>query len=592
MSSFIEAVRLFGRDGWHRYVTLVIVVIIASGFEVIGAALVFVLLGLVADPTASIDLPLLGDPQSWLPMQGTELLLALIAMMAAFFLVRGVVHVAKLYVQFRIVHNASARLASDLVRGYLRMPYPFHLQRSSSLLIRNGHQAVGELVSKAFTPVATILAEAVLVASMLGLLVVLAPSATALAVLVVGGASLILILIVQPKLRRIGGLSHEMNRETLEVLQQSLHGIRDIKLLGRENSFAKRYSKSRLRLARASYISHTFYSLPTVVMELALLGFILAVFGFALIDGEEATSILPVLGLFGYAGLRLQPSLQRIVTGFNHLKFATASLADITHDLSIVAAEQAPSRESVEPLSFEHALQLHGVSFRYEGASEFAIRDVDLTIEPGESVGICGPTGGGKTTLVDLMIGLLAPTHGSVTVDGCELRGLERRWQRNLGVVSQMIFLTDQTLRENIALGSALEEIDDEALAEAVERAQLGPVVDELPSGLDTVVGERGVRLSGGQRQRVAIARALYVRPAVLVFDEGTSALDNTTERELMSQLETLRGDRTLITIAHRLSTVRSADRIIVMESGQISGLGTYDELMTSSRAFQALSGN
>jgi ATP-binding cassette, subfamily B, bacterial PglK len=213
-------------------------------------------------------------------------------------------------------------------------------------------------------------------------------------------------------------------------------------------------------------------------------------------------------------------------------------------------------------------------------------------IRPGEQVGICGPTGGGKTTLTDVITGLLQPTAGRVTVDGRDLVEFDRNWQANLGIVAQMVFLTDDTLRRNIALGIPDEQIDDDALREAVKLAQLESFVAELPEGLDTTVGERGVRVSGGQRQRIAIARALYRKPEVLIFDEGTSALDNATEAQLMASIEALRGKHTIILVAHRLSTVRHSDRIVFLEHGRMTGTGTYDELRETNVAFREMAGS
>lgn len=214
---------------------------------------------------------------------------------------------------------------------------------------------------------------------------------------------------------------------------------------------------------------------------------------------------------------------------------------------------------------------------------------ITMEIGPGQTIGICGPTGGGKTTLLDLLTGLLAPTTGRVVVDGIDLADCVSTWQRNLGVVSQTPFLVDDTLRRNIALGRDDADVDELALAEAVELAQLSTFVAGLPKGLETRVGERGVRLSGGQRQRVAIARALYRRPAMLIFDEATSALDNLTEAELLAAIERLRGKLTIVIVAHRLSTISRVDRVIFVEDGRVTGSGTYDELMLNHRRFRQM---
>jgi ATP-binding cassette, subfamily B, bacterial PglK len=588
MTTLRNAILLIGRENRRRWAVLIIVALVSSGFEVVGAALIYLLLGLVADPSGTVALPVLGDIQTRLDLPANQLLLVMAGVMALFFVTRAVVHVGEVYFQNRVASNAGASLAARLLRGYLSMPYAFHLSRTSSDLIRNSHQAVNDLVSFVFVPVIRVAAETIMVVGMLVLLLFLAPGATGLAILIIGGTAVLLLRVVQPRLSRIGERAHTLDRYCLGVLQQCFHGIRDIKILGQAPAFVRRYESARLGLARVDYLRATATDLPKTIMELALLGFILVVFALAVAVGGGTQGSLSVLGLFAYAGLRLQPSFQRIISGLNNLKYSSAPLEDLARDLRLTAGRGLDDHvEGVQPL--EDELRVTGVRFRYEGAHRDALVDIDLCVRPGEVVGICGPTGGGKTTLIDLLTGLLEPCEGTVTVDGVDLRGRVREWQRNLGVVPQMVFLTDETLRENIALGIPRDEIDEEAVAEAVELAQLQSYVDSLPDGLDTVVGERGVRISGGQRQRVAIARALYRRPEVLIFDEGTSALDNATERELMLALARLRGRCTVFLIAHRLTTVRDADQILFMQDGRIAGRGTYAELLEANAGFQQL---
>jgi ATP-binding cassette, subfamily B, bacterial PglK len=579
---------LVGRDHPGRWAILVVLALVVSAFEIIGALLVYVLLALVVEPGAAVVLPLFGDLRTRFPtVDERTLLLGTVVAMAAFFLVRGVVKVGATYVQTRVAQNAGARLSNRLMEGYLRWPYAVHLQRHSSELIRNGHQAVLEMVDQLVLPLIRVMAESALVVGMLVLLSFIAPTATALAILVVGSAAGLLLLVVQPRLRRLGRMNHEASKNTLGAMQQALHGVRDIKVLAREPYFARIYGTSRLRMARARYLQLTAAQLPTIVIETALLGFILLFFTLALLRGTPTQETLSILGLFGYVGLRLQPSLRDIVVGLNSLKYSAAPLDDLHTDLERVQA--IPIEEEGDPLPFSGGLRLDHVSFRYEATALDAIADVTIAIRPGEQIGVSGPTGGGKTTLVDVITGLLEPTEGRVLVDGCDLRGNERAWQRNLGIVPQMVFLTDDSLRRNIALGLPDADIDDEALRESVRLAQLEEFIRDLPDGLDTTVGERGVRVSGGQRQRIAIARALYRRPSVLVFDEGTSALDNATEAQLMSAIDGLRGKHTIILIAHRLSTVRSCDRVLFVERGRVTGVGSYEELVREHAAFRAM---
>jgi ATP-binding cassette, subfamily B, bacterial PglK len=583
-----QALGLLGRERRARWILLVAAALIASVFEIVGAALVFALLGLVAGDSGATDLPLLGEVRAIVGLPDDTFLLVLVGVMAAFFVLRSSVHIGKVYLQNRVVQNAAGRLSVALVLGYLSLPYSSHLRRNSSDLIRNAQQAVDEIASRIYMPIIVVSAESLLILGMLGLLLFLAPGPTLLACTVIGVAAGVLLYGVQPRLKGWGRRAHEMRRETLQVLVQAFEGVRDVKLLGRERAFSSAYSASRMALARTNYLATTVFALPAVVMELALLFVILSVFGLSVMRGVGTEDALPVLGLFAYAGLRLQPSLQKLIGGVNDLKYASAALADIHDDLELIGAE--PRRDGVKHrLPFEEAIEFADVSFAYEGAEVPAVRDVSLKIRPGEIVGICGATGGGKSTLTDLITGLLTPSEGRIFVDDVDIASETEAWQAGLGVVSQSVFLTDQTLRENIALGVPSGKIDDDAVEEAIRYAQLESFVESLPHGVATRVGERGVRLSGGQRQRIAIARALYREPSVIIMDEGTSALDNATERSLIDALQSLRGKVTVVLVAHRLSTVRAADRIYFMDDGRLSGVGTYDELLSSHRGFRQL---
>jgi ATP-binding cassette, subfamily B, bacterial PglK len=584
-----QAYDLVGRERPLRWVLLVVLALLVSGLEMVGAVLVYTLLALVADPDGSIDLPLVGDLRDHFDdVPEATLLLWLVLAMAAFFLVRAVAKVAAKYAQARIAQNAGARLSTRLFEGYLRWPYPVHLSRTTSELIRNGHQAVIEAIGQTVLPTIRTIAESFIVLGLLVVLVLLAPLATLAAVVVIGGTAILLMLVVQPRLKMLGEVWHREAETTLATMQQGLFGIRDVKVLGREQAFAREYGRSRVRMARSAYLREAAGQLPSILFELSLMAFIIGFFAFTIVQDGGAQDTLSVLGLFAYAGLRIQPSMQIIIQGLNSLKFAAAPLENLHSDLQQMSESRETIRQA-EPLPFRKELRLDHISFRYERTDRDALHDIDLAIRPGEQIGICGPTGSGKTTLTDIITGLLKPTSGRVTVDGQDLGELERKWQANLGIVAQMVFMTDDTLRRNIALGVPDGQVDDEAVREAVNLAQLEEFVAELPQGIDTMVGERGVRVSGGQRQRIAIARALYRKPEVLIFDEGTSALDNATEAQMMAAIERLRGNHTIILVAHRLSTVRNSDRIVFLERGRMTGIGTYDQLRETNVAFREM---
>lgn len=585
---------LVGVDQRRRWAALVVLAFAVSILEAVGALLVFALLGLVTSPSTSVNVPLLGQlsPET-VGGSRSNLLLLTTAFVAAFFLVRGVVFFIQTYALHRLANNAGVRLSRRLLESYLHMPYVHHLQRNSAEMIRNAHESVDVIARFVFVPAVTLAAQALLVLGIALVLLVTAPLVTLLAVVVLGPLVALILRLTQPRLALLGNESQDMANASLKAAQQSLHGVRDVILLGRQAEFEAEFTRRRARLARAYYLQATLVGLPRVALETVFVLFVLAFIAVTAATVESVSGAFAILGLFAYAVLRLLPALNQTLSSLSYLKYGMAAAEDVYTDL--VALENtttvATPEDEVAPLPLRHAIEVAGVTFTYPGALEPALRTVDLIVRRGESIGIVGPTGGGKSTLVDIMIGLLEPDAGLVSVDGLDVASHRAAWQRNIGVVNQSVFLLDDSLRTNIAFGVPDAEVDDTLISEAVALAQLEDFVSSLPEGLDTFVGERGMRISGGQRQRVAIARALYRHPAVIVFDEGTSALDNVTEAELVRALEGLRGDRTLLHVAHRLTTVKGCDRIIVVDGGHVVEEGTYDELLTSDTALRRLLG-
>jgi ATP-binding cassette subfamily C protein len=581
--------QLIDRGHRLRWLSLIVLAVVVSVFEVVSALLTLLLLRLMTTPEAAVAVPFLGNLADLFPEASQRTITAGVAICTAiFFVLRACLTLVQAYAQSRLAFTTGAALSTRLLRGYLLMPYSFHLRRNSSELIRNAYSSVSEVVATAIIPIVTLTSDLLVVIGIVAVLLSSAPVATLLVVLVLGPSLFLLLRVVQPRLVDLGEQHQGLFAESLQAMQQSLEGLRDIRVLGREDHFAERFGASRHRLARVQYTRALLGELPRVAVETGLIVFIVAFLLVTVLAQGDTAGSLAVLALFAYAALRLLPSLNRIVANLNNLRFGSAAVRDVLQDLRLVG--RIPDRAGpVEPLAFREQIALHDLEFSYEGAAAPALRGVELVIRHGESLGVVGATGAGKSTLIDILLGLLAPTRGEVLVDDVALRGREASWHARLGVVPQAIFLVDDTLRRNVALGRRDDEIDDAAVEEAVRLAQLTSFVAELPDGLQTHVGERGVRLSGGQRQRVAIARALYRRPSVLVFDEGTSALDNLTEREFVAALERLKGDRTIITVAHRLSTVRACDRIVLMEGGRIVAAGTYDSLLADNEAFRRM---
>jgi ABC-type multidrug transport system fused ATPase/permease subunit len=559
---------------------VILFALVVSGFEIMGALIVFGLLTRITGGEGVLDVPLVGDLQTTFPSIDDGVLLAGVAIViGAFFVVRAAVIVGQAYVENRVAEHAGVRLASRLLEGYLSMPYAFHLQRNSAELIRNTYDTVQQFVREALLPAVRLIGQSLISLGLISVLLYKNPWATVFALALLGPLAWVLLRVIHPRVKRLGQTAQLKAKTSLQTLEESLGGWRDIKVLGREQFFVDQFEQDRSTLGRARYLRATARELPRAALETALVLIILAYLAASEISGGGALEALPELGLAGYVAIRVQPSINAMMVALNSLRFVGPGIDLIHRDLELFPTPVPPERVAPEALPLRRELRFEDVSIRYPGAHREAVRNVTLTIAAGEFIGIVGPTGGGKSTLVDVALGLLEPTSGAVTVDGIDLRGRTEAWQASLGVVHQVVFLADTTFRRNIALGRRDEDIDDSLVNEAVELAQLETFARSLPDGLETVVGERGVRVSGGQRQRLAIARALYRRPSVLFFDEGTSALDGGTEADLMAALEHLRGERTIIIVAHRLTTVASCDRVVLVDEGRVVDVAPLDQL-------------
>jgi ATP-binding cassette subfamily C protein len=390
------------------------------------------------------------------------------------------------------------------------------------------------------------------------------------------------------RFRRWGTEQGRLEAEMLQELQQSLGALKEVKMAGAEKFFLRRFGAIRGAFSRIEQRRAVLTDGLRLAVETTFVVTILLVVGLMTLRGAQPQSAVSLLGLYAYAGFRLVPSANRITRNINSIRGGRPYLDDLQRDL-LALDRDARRRPEETPgsLRFANDITLEGVSYAYGSRVLNALDNVTLQIRRGESVGILGPTGAGKSTLVAVLLGLLEPTAGRVLVDGRDIRDALQQWQGLIGYVPQESFLLDDTLRANIAFGVGDGRVDEEALRRATRLAQLDEVVAGLPDGLETPIGERGAHLSGGQRQRVAIARALYRDPEVLVFDEATAALDLQTEREVTRAVGALHGDKTIIVIAHRLSTVRVCDGLIAVKEGRIAGTGSWEELLVRDVEFR-----
>jgi ATP-binding cassette subfamily C protein len=425
----------------------------------------------------------------------------------------------------------------------------------------------------------SVLAEVVTIAALAVVLIMSAPPITLVSIGIVLALVLVPIVWTRRTWARIGEHERALYQQQLHLLQQSLGAIKDLKITGRQPFFEERFRGVKRDLGGVKQHRAWAASVARLGVEATLIFSMLIVVFLVMRANAPGSDVVSVLALFAYTGFRVVPSANRIMLNVGYMREAQPWIRGMDEDMRRLRLP-APRPFEPSPPLLQSTLSCDDVSFQYEESAAPALAHLTFSIARGESIGIVGPTGAGKSTLVDVLLGLLSPTSGRVLIDGEPLAGRERAWQRQVGYVPQDVYLLDDTLRRNIAFGIPDGAIDERRLAAAVAQARLDEVVTALPHLLDTVVGENGVRMSGGQRQRVAIARALYHDPPVLVFDEATAALDNQTEREVTDAISNMHGSRTVIAIAHRLSTVRSCDRLIYLRDGRIAGTGTYEELI------------
>ena len=507
-----------------------------------------------------------------------------------FYLLKNGALVSAVFVQHLILKRIQANLMDRMYRRYMREPYAFHLQARSSDLVRS-------ITYDAFLFGDGILMHSgVLISELflfLGVLVFLSvQNPTALGVVLVMVAPLMLIyLLVKSYLRNWGKALQVQEAKVIKQLQEGLGGIKDIRVLNAQYRFEQEFHDNVQLRARVKRLRDVSILAPRYVIETMMM----IVLAIGLMWLEQSGGIegnLSTIAFLAVVTIRLMPVGNRILASINAFRSYAASLEVVYESArpsSINRGVSIPRTPLVQQEDHFKLLDIENLCFAYPGEPAI-INGLDFSIRQGETIGVVGSSGSGKTTFVDLFLGLLVPRSGQIIRDGRDIHEDLRSWQQHIGYVQQSVFLLDASIRENIAFGIARQDIDDRRVDEVIKLVKLDAWVGGLKEGADSIVGERGVMISGGQRQRIGLGRALYHNPEILVLDEATSALDNLTEQQIMEDIYKMKGNRTLIMVAHRLDTIRRCDRIIVLDEGRIVGEGSYDELIASNEHFQAIS--
>jgi ATP-binding cassette, subfamily B, bacterial PglK len=489
-------------------------------------------------------------------------------------------------------HNLSERI----LRGYLCQPYAFFLTRNSSTLMLNVRDEVSGVIQGVLIPSMQASAKCVAATFVLSFVVLLQPGLALAFAAVLGGAYLTLFVFVRKRVAHLGTRSRMANRERHRLATEVFAGIKDLKLLGRESEYFARITQASREYAFNQSAADIIAMVPRYAFETIAFGAVLLLVLYLLAIEREMSQMVPLLALYAFAAYRLLPAFQHVFSNMTIIRFNLPSLDIIARELvqlesTVINFTALFNEPSLPTMSFGREIELRRIVYNYEERTAPVIDGVGLSIMKNTTVGLVGETGSGKTTLVDIILGLLQPARGQMLVDGNPISHENlRAWQRNLGYVPQQIFLSDDTIARNIAFGVPESEINRARVEEVARIASIHEfVVSQLPQGYDTPVGERGVRLSGGQRQRIGIARALYHDPSVLIMDEATSALDGVTEDVIIEAIRALAHKKTIILIAHRLTTVEDCDRIYLLDKGRLLDQGSYDELLERSEPFRAM---
>ncbi len=544
--------------------------IAVSGFlELIGISLILPFINIVINPEIIMTNKYLFFVYNLFHISNTTNFLIFLAfVLIAVYILKNLYMLIVYYFQYKILYNAQKDISLQLIKFYINQPYSYHLNINTSEMVRIVTQDTTRC-SDFLTNTFFLLSEFIVLLLVTSFLFYINKIVTIVLVILFVFIFFGIFKVLKPRLKVFAKNNQKYHSGMIKWIQQSLGAIKDIKILQKEQFFINKYYDSSVQYASAQKHYRFLEQFPRLLIESFVVSVILFVIICLLYRGIDASTIIIQMAVFAMAAFRLMPSMNRMQVAVNALMYFMPSINVVYRDLKNTRVVGYLKQDENKKINIEKGICINNISYKYPNTEKYIFKDISFNIQKGRSVGFEGPTGAGKTTIVDVILGLLNPTDGSITVDNVNVHKNKSNWFSKIGYVPQFIYLTDDTIKNNILFYDD-ENVDNDKLNTVIEQAQLKEFIDSLPNGLDTIVGERGIRLSGGQRQRIGIARALYKKPEILVLDEATSALDNDTEKAVMQAIEHLYGKITMLVIAHRLTTIEKCDEIYKIDKGTL----------------------
>lgn len=562
---------ILSRKQKWELVWMVVLITIGSGLELLGVSAVLP----VMNSTLSPDVLLSNRYGAWIythlrMTSPIQFVLFLIIVLILIYIVKNAYLIFMYREQYKFVYTNLKELSDRMMDCYLHQSYLFHVEKTSAELLRNINVDATNFygVIQGCIQLTTEL----MVCAVLIIYLFLQDKSITLGIIFLMLILLFFIMkIYKKQLSRLGVRSRYYFAEVNKWVQQGFGGIKEIKVLNKEDFFYDEFDQAYDGHAKTEYSYHTLMSVPKPVTEVLCIGGMLGIVAIKIARGTDLTYFIPILSVFVVAAVRMMPSFNRITEYLGNIMYQKASVDAVYQDLKEIEKLNRRGEEQLQAkqMCFREAIRIQDITFAYPNSGTEVLRHLSLTIRKNTSVAFIGPSGAGKTTLADLILGILQPTKGTILLDDQDINQNIKSWHKMIGYIPQNIYLLDDTVERNITFGIPDDQIDRKRLEYAIDRAQLRATIDNLKDGLQTQIGEGGIRLSGGQRQRIGIARALYNEPEILILDEATSALDNETERAVMESIDSLHGEMTLIIIAHRLSTIKNCDEIYEINNGK-----------------------